>query len=246
LESARYLGVFEILPSNATTTTADGLTVSYLPPAIYTNPQQVLDWLFDGFTRAILAYDPNAIVNRLGDTPDFTNSTLQANGQSLHFFRVSVGPLGSLPAQTSSSTSITIPLSAVDLSSAMTHVYLRTDAGPGHNLETPNLAGQADASPYTDMRHSDILGSVELMRGENPFTWRAFIRDERCFDVQHALQSLTLRLTDHRNVPLPDDVRFSCTLGVEVFIQHDIRQLGYGPALSRVDPKDEKILLSLR
>jgi hypothetical protein len=95
------------------------------------------------------------------------------------------------------------------------------------------------------MRHSDILGSVELTRGENPFTWRAFIRDERCFDVQHALQSLTLRLTDHRNVPLPDDVRFSCTLGVEVSIQHDIRQLGYGPAPSPVDAKDEKILLSL-
>jgi hypothetical protein len=65
--------------------------------------------------------------------------------------------------------------------------------------------------PYTDMRHSDILGSVALTRGENPFTWRAFIKDERCFDAQHALQSITLRLTNHHNVPLPGNVHFSCT-----------------------------------
>jgi hypothetical protein len=76
--------------------------------------------------------------------------------------------------------------------------------------------------------------------------WRAFIKDERCFDAQHSLQSLTLRLTDHRSNPLPDSVHFSCVLGVDVFIQHDIRQLGYGPAPSPVDPKDEKILMPLR
>jgi hypothetical protein len=60
------------------------------------------------------------------------------------------------------------------------------------------------------------------------------------------VQSIKLRLTDDRNNALPDDVHFSCTLGVEVFNQHDIRQLGYGPAPSPVDPKDEKILSSLR
>jgi hypothetical protein len=107
---------------------------------------------------------------------------------------------------------------SIILAAIPSHVYLRTDAGPGHNLESPSLAGQADSSPYTDMHHSDILGSVALTRGANPFTWRAYIRDERCFDAQHALQSIKLRLTDHRNNPLPDDVHFSCTLGVEVFI----------------------------
>jgi hypothetical protein len=87
---------------------------------------------------------------------------------------------------------------------------------------------------------------VALTRGENPFTWRAYIRDERSFDAQHSLQFITLRLTDHSNVTLSDSVHISYTLGLEVFIQHDIRQLGYGPAPSPVDPKDEKILLSLR
>jgi hypothetical protein len=108
------------------------------------------------------------------------------------------------------------------------------------------LAGLEDSSPYTDMHHSDIRGSVAYTRGENAYTWRAFIKDERCFDAQHSLQSITLRLTDHRNVPLPEDVHFSCVLGVDVFIQHDIRQLGYGPAPSPVDPKTNKILTSLR
>jgi hypothetical protein len=91
------------------------------------------------------------------------------------------------------------------------------------------------------MYHSDILGSAALTRGENAFTWRAYIKDEHCFDAQHSLQSITLRLTDHRNNPIL--AHFTCTLGVEVFVQHAIRQLGYGPAPSPVDPKTNKILL---
>jgi hypothetical protein len=223
-----------------------------MPAVIYTTAQQVVDAIFEIAARTVRQYDPAAIVSYSGATLDISNSTLAANGQMLYLIIVSdvfdesgFPTLSGVPTL-SSATSITIPLASVLMNVPATHVYLRTDAGPGHNIESPGLAGQADASPYTDMRHSDILGSVALTRGENTFTWRAFIKDERCFDAQHALQSLTLRLNDHRNAPLSDDVHFSCTLGVKVFIQHDIRRLGYGPTPSPVDPKDEKILLSLR
>lgn len=81
--------------------------------------------------------------------------------------------------------------------------------------------------------------------GAGPFSWRAWIPNERCFEVAGSLQSLSLRLTDDRNRALVttngSDVGFSCTIGVELLVKHNIKTLGYGPSPNPVDPKDSKL-----
>lgn len=132
-----------------------------------------------------------------------------------------------------------------DLDAADRSVYLRVDA-PTNNLESKELAG-AENIVGDDLIHSDILGSVQVTSGAGPFSWRAWIPNERSFEVSGSLQSLTLRLTDHRNRALVStdgsDVGFSCTIGVEVLIKHNVRTLGYGPSPNPVDPKDSKLYI---
>jgi hypothetical protein len=227
-----------------------------LPATVYLSSEDVVSAIYDMAEAVVKAYDPAAVVYRISTGIRFENSTIEANGDALYvLFMPIADPIIStdtypllngyrhISTQDPASDGFYIFPEYINLGAIPSHIYLRTDAGPGHNLESPSLAGQADSSPYTDMHHTDILGSVALTRGENLYTWRAFIKDERCFDAQHSLQSITLRLTDHRNNTIADSVHFTCTLGVEVFIQHNIRQVGYGPAPSPVDPKTNKILL---
>jgi hypothetical protein len=238
----------------------NGTTSDMLPASVYLTSEDVINAVYDVAEAVVKAYDPAAVVTRCNTSGlDFANSTIPGSGNALFVIFLPIAdpiidtstyPIMDgyrhIDTEDAFANGFFIRPELIRLGAIPHHVHLRTDVGPGHNLESPSLAGQLESSPHTDMHHSDILGSAALTRGENSFTWRAFIKDERCSDAQHSLQSLTLRLTDHRNNPLPDTVHVVCTLGVEVFIQHDIRQLGYGPAPSPVDPKDEKILLSLR
>jgi len=132
---------------------------------------------------------------------------------------------------------------SIDLDVVDRSVYLRVD-GRTNNLESKELAG-AENIVGDDLIHSDILGSVQISSGSGPFTWRAWIPYERSFEVSGSLQSLSLRLTDHRNRSLVttdgSDVVFACTIGVELLIKHNIKTLGYGPSPNPVDPKESKL-----
>jgi hypothetical protein len=168
-----------------------------LPAAIYLTREHVVNAIYDMAEAVVKAYDPAAVVTRNQQSGiDFENSTISADGKALYvlFFDIPdpiidtgyyplLGTIRHISTDDPFANGFYINPDYINMAVIPSHVYLRTDAAPGHNLESPSLAGQAGSSPYTDMHHSDILGSVALTRGENPFTWRAYIKDERCFDA---------------------------------------------------------------
>jgi hypothetical protein len=243
-----------VAPAGAVITLAfiASLSEETLPVAIYTTKRQIIDAMVAIVRRVMQAYDAAALVEYVDGVVQIT-SNMGANGDRLYILTTSAGDssdglshvLG-IPTSNRVEAETTFALSpdTVDLTQVAQAVYLRIDS-PTNNLESRELAGVEDDSPYDELRHSDILGSVQLTRGEGAFNWRAFIPNERSFEVGGSLQSLQLRLTDHRNVPLEEfaesDVPFQCVIGVEVLIKHNIRTLGYGPVIPPVDAKSSRI-----
>jgi hypothetical protein len=72
------------------------------------------------------------------------------------------------------------PLTNTIMQLSFQEVYLRVDITT-NNLESKLLAGQLDAT-HDDLVHSDILGKVQLTRGEAAHSWRALIKGESSFD----------------------------------------------------------------
>jgi hypothetical protein len=131
------------------------------------------------------------------------------------------------------------PLTNTIMQLSFQEVYLRVDITT-NNLESKLLAGQLDAT-HDDLVHSDILGKVQLTRGEDAHSWRALIKGESSFDVHGSLQQLNLRLTDDVNTPI-DGAEFSCVLGVEGIVLQDIPNLGHNPAPNPTNPKTNTLL----
>eukprot|EP00962_Isochrysis_galbana_P061260 scaffold36309_cov148-Isochrysis_galbana.AAC.3 len=122
----------------------------------------------------------------------------------------------------------------------------RSTPAPNETVCTSIADARAPHSPPCTTDDKTCL-HTPVTSGAGPFSWRAWIPNERSFEVSGSLQSLTLRLTDHRNRALVStdgsDVGFSCTIGVEVLIKHNVRTLGYGPSPNPVDPKDSKLYI---
>lgn len=120
------------------------------------------------------------------------------------------------------------------------YFYLRVD-GATNNLESKELS-TANVDPNDDeLIQSDVLAAIPFVGGANPYSYHARVKNESSFVNSTAVQSLELRITDHRNEPIQNisalTVSWSAVLQVELVINHSVPTLGYGPAPNPVDPK---------
>eukprot|EP00967_Tisochrysis_lutea_P101786 scaffold152924_cov30-Tisochrysis_lutea.AAC.2 len=103
-------------------------------------------------------------------------------------------------------------------------------------------AGTANVDPNDDeLLQSDVLAAIPFVGGVNPYSYHARVKNESSFMNATAVQSLELRLTNHRNEPIQNisalTVSWSAVLQVELVINHSIQPAGYGQTPTRVNPK---------
>lgn len=120
------------------------------------------------------------------------------------------------------------------------YFYLRVD-GATNNLESKELS-TANVDPNDDeLIQSDVLAAIPFAGGINPFSYQARVKNESSFANRTGVQSLELRLTDHRNEPIQNisalTVSWSAVLHIELVVDHSVPTLGYGPSPNPVDPK---------